>query len=113
MHRRDLKELLDTCPHIYVQVETKGYYSLTIKRMCQICDDESNVAHGWKCDDSPDKICHYYTMVDRDGVRCVDLADGLLDHNFPRTDKEKRWKWDPEYETCLCCLYCGAPEERK
>ena len=54
-----------------------------------------------KCNESPDSLCHYNTTSDRDGISCIELNDGTLDHNFPRK------KWDQKKETKDLCLYCG------
>lgn len=63
---------------------------------CLIC----NRRFGWRCPDSPDTACHYYT---EDGK--VELIDGTLID--PPADH------DVEYETDDDCIFCGAPDERK
>lgn len=111
--RRDLEELTKTCPHVMETVKEQSTYSTTIEVKCKVCGTVQAHDHGWTCEKSPDGICHYYTDTDRDGVRCVVLTDGTMDHNFPRTEEGSNWEWHPDYETDDMCLYCGEPEERK
>ena len=63
---------------------------------CDICDESL----GWKCPNSPDGVCKYFTY---DGVH-VELING---------DTVETPKHDYEYESDDTCLFCGHPDERK
>ena len=68
---------------------------------CENCGQD----HGWYCPDSPDHTCHYYSQMDENGERFVQLIDGSK--HFLGLEHLQRW------ETYDCCLFCGEPEERK
>lgn len=104
MHERELKELKDTCPHVFVEVKREPIYRFYSKprERCEICSDEQDKFVGQDCAKSPDKICHFLTTVDRDGIPCVELMDKSLDHNFPRENLDKE----------LGCVYCTRPMEK-
>lgn len=70
------------------------------------CDDCS-ASLGWYCNESPDKTCYYYSSENplNANKRVVQLRNGTV-HNLESNHSY-------EYETDDCCLFCGAPEERK
>lgn len=69
---------------------------------CLICHRD----YGWRCKNSPDGICHYFTQPN--GIS-VNLINGNIDNvQFKKSDN-----YDPEYESYDWCVYCGMPEERK
>jgi hypothetical protein len=67
---------------------------------CSICDKRFT---GWWCDDSPDKVCHYFTSHDgKVELRNGDEVDTPEGYDGDRDDQSYDW-----------CIYCGDPEERK
>lgn len=68
---------------------------------CEICEKD----FGWRCPDSPDTVCHYYTK-ESNGKLVVELVNGV---ELPFTKEGHK----PDFETDDVCLFCGAPEERK
>jgi hypothetical protein len=86
--------LRETCPH-----DMAG----TDSAWCRVCAR----TFGWRCPDSPDGVCHYFTVEgpgDPPDLR-VELIDG-------RQVKLPEGV-DTSYQTHDRCLYCGLPEERK
>ena len=83
-YRKKLNELIQKCPHWFKELTEAELNDkwMSVGATCKMC----HKSFGWRCKDSPDSVCHYFTTTDRDGVRCVELSDGTLDHNFPRTD---------------------------
>jgi hypothetical protein len=69
---------------------------------CLLCQR----SFGYRCPDSPDTVCHYYTesvpFTAQNGVRLVtgEFVDYPEGH-------------DVENETDDQCIFCGQPEERK
>lgn len=64
--------------------------------LCLIC----GTYHGWRCKESPDGICHYFS---RDGK--VQLL-GNREYDLPLNHD----KMGESYDTCI---FCGSPKERK
>ena len=64
--------------------------------VCEICSK----CWSWRCKESPDSVCHYYTEDGKIPLINGDSVDPEPDH-------------DPQYETDDYCLFCGNPEERK
>ena len=92
LHRR-----LAPCTHPLTVQKGDSHY-------CRTC--KSHVGEGWWCPDSPDNHCYYFTEKwPGNAGRFVDLKNG--DRRFFHKDH------DHENETDDCCLFCGAPEERK
>lgn len=95
--------LMRQCPHEFKLLTDEMKHELREcsyeygSAICQICDNN----FGWRCADSPDTVCHYYT---NDGNH-VKLIDGTL-ANVPSGH-------DHRYETSDCCIFCGNPDERK
>jgi len=110
-HRRTLGNLIKTCTHWFPDLTEEELADKWMSEgaLCKSCKKD----FGWRCKESPDQTCHYWTIIDRDGVRCVQLNNELLDHAFPRTFDDGAWHWHPDNETDDICLYCGLPEERK
>ena len=54
---------------------------------------------GARCNFSPDGQHHYHVTNDRDGVACVLLVNGSMDHKFPREHIDSGY-----------CLYCQMKE---
>ena len=81
----------------------KASYKIT-SAVCKICNRD----FGWRCPDSPDNTCHYYTseVKNSDGKRVVALSNGL---HYMADDYTID---DANAETDDCCLFCGFPEER-
>lgn len=69
---------------------------------CVICEKH----FGHYCPESPDHTCHYYTVLDGK----IKLFTGEIIDPPVGADGEPH---DPDYETSDCCIFCGAPEERK
>jgi hypothetical protein len=86
---REIGELKASCPH-----RLSGKDSLR----CDVCGR----GFGWRCPESPDGVCHYYT--EEDGK--IHLIDG---RKVDVPDKDH----DPQYETDDSCLFCREPSERK
>lgn len=99
---KELDELLSNCPHWFRELTEKELADEwgSVVALCEICHQE----FGWRCKESPDSICHYFTTTDRDGIRCIKLLDGTLDHNFSRSDGN--WEWNVNCESNDECLYC-------
>jgi len=73
---------------------------------CMICDK----FFGWRCSDSPDGVCHYYsTQTDRDGVGpyFVKLINGKIYQLDDDYDYSKKVN-----ETSDSCIFCHKPDER-
>lgn len=70
---------------------------------CTVC----GLDFGWKCPDSPDSVCHYYTTTEDSETFYVELIDRTK-HQMSKYDLA-----DAEYETDDECLFCGHPDERK
>jgi hypothetical protein len=68
---------------------------------CTICGHH----FGHYCPESPDHTCHYFTD---DGK--IELVTG--EKVDPPTNSDGS-PHDPDYETDDCCVFCGAPDERK
>ncbi len=95
---RLVADLKATCKHEFKPLTPK---QLADKWMsegahCLIC----NEGFGWRCKESPDGVCHYFT---EDGK--VELITGELVSPPP--------EHDVEYESDDDCLWCGLPDERK
>jgi hypothetical protein len=113
----NLKYLRRQCKdHKFVELNEKDIEALRTKpwkvsykkssAVCSICDED----FGWRCPDSPDGACHYYTGEGKDGDnrRVVILSNKTyyyMDESYSLEDS-----YD---ETDDCCLFCGFPEERK
>lgn len=68
---------------------------------CEVCGEH----FGWYCPKSPDHGCHYFSD---NGI--VTLNDGTTMQCPPDEDGEP---YSGDYETDDCCIFCGAPNERK
>lgn len=101
-----LGNLLKTCVHVLPKLTPEMVDLLRIhdhrswsydSATCMLC----STYFGYRCPDSPDSVCHYYTN-EQGRVR---LIDG--------TEIEPPPEHDTEYETPDSCIFCGSPEERK
>jgi hypothetical protein len=94
----DLNLLLAQCQHEIKIPSARDLKHYSGSAICIICGED----FGWYCPKSPDHICYYrsesdgWTVILRNGTKVT-----LNEHS------------DPEYQTDDCCLFCGAPEERK
>ena len=73
-------------------------------RLTRVVDDEVCCAlcgqsFGFYCLDSPDNVCHYFTVL-RDGNPVIQLVDGSLWEDLPLTHR-------PDYESDHWCIFCG------
>lgn len=98
--------LLDACKHVLPVLtdEMKDHLRRHTEKSwgfnyacCGICGR----GLGWRCTESPDGVCHYFT---NDNGR-VKLIDG--------TEVELAEPPDPDYESNDSCLFCASPQERK
>ena len=96
------------CPHaISYSVNTRWGQG---ECWCTICGTD----FGHYCPDSPDHACHYYT---EDGLHVKLNTGEVIQKPIEPIDPE----WNPvtvrqdcrKWETDDCCLFCGAPRERK
>ena len=89
------------CIHV-VNPEFTDKYQCDVA-YCEVC----NKTFGWKCPESPDHVCYYYTDGLKNCVSVVELIDKTIhpleNHTFN----------DVQGETEDCCLFCGQPQERK
>lgn len=90
------------CKHAFSKLREKDLKDewMSVSAKCSDCGEY----FGWRCKESPDSVCHYYT---RDGE--VKLINGSIDKELYKTNPD----YDPDYESDDICLYCGHPEERK
>jgi hypothetical protein len=82
------------CKHEFAPITNKadmGYAK------CIWCDE----TFGWRCDKSPDGVCHCVADGERDGQYLVTLIDGRVVESPSH---------QPDGETCL---FCGEYDERK
>ena len=122
----ELYQLRDkkNCCHVVKRQTHVDKYGWWEPAQCAICD--SILEKGWYCPDSPDLICHYFSVTEDDGSETVMLLDG----NEVPCPKSRCYDCDPcnmkprdvclnpgvpdqEYQSEDWCLYCGHPEERK
>ncbi len=106
-------ELERTCPHELKPMrdpsrfKTDQWYSEGAT--CRGCGND----FGWRCDKSPDEVCHYYSDANNEGVNCDDAKDrhvlSIRDERMPIPNHD----WNHCHETPDCCIFCGHPEERK
>jgi hypothetical protein len=87
--KKQLDNLVRNCDHALLN---DGY--------CPTCKKH----FGWGCDESPDKVCHYYSR-EEDGNSFVRLIDGRK-YQLKATH-------DPNDESEDWCIFCGHPDERK
>lgn len=101
-----LADLLTKCKHVLPKLSQPMLDLLRIHdprswkwdhATCMICGD----GFGYRCPDSPDSVCHYFT----DAEGRVELIDGLRIQ--PPAEHDRK------YETTDSCIFCGSPEERK
>jgi hypothetical protein len=94
-----LSDARKRCPHVVSRDGTQDYDPEDDGGVatCAICGRE----FGWWCPDSPDNVCHYFTVGTQGKVK-------LLAGEFVTSPEH-----DPEYETDDRCLWCGQPNERK
>lgn len=91
-----LGRLIASCPHDIKQIQSKA--------ACFICTR----VFGWWCEESPDHVCHYKTLVHPvTQTRGILLADGNF---YPLDIKED---YDSSTETEESCLFCEKPLIRK
>jgi hypothetical protein len=64
--------------------------------VCDIC----NKYFGWRCQKSPDGVCHTYGEIDNDFLTLI-------------TGQQIRAPYHQENEDWEVCLYCNQPDERK
>ncbi len=101
-----LYEMTKTCKHVvlpltpesqaaFVRGEWLGMGRLD-SAICEICDSDL----GWRCPDSPDLACHYYS--ENGFVKLINGEQVPIpeDHN-------------PKYENSDSCIFCHSPDERK
>lgn len=88
------------------EIRIDGYVELEVKIPAPVCTCAAcGNAHTtgptiYKmpgCSKSLDGVCHFEADTDRDGVACVVLKDGIMDHNFPRVN------WHPGRGVCIYC----------
>lgn len=93
-----LKRYYDVCDHELPELTPKQLKDelMSEEAHCLICGS----GFGWRCKESPDGVCHYYS---NDGK--VKMIDGTL-VNVPEGH-------DATYENDDECIFCGLPEERK
>lgn len=94
--QRKLGDLLRKCTHELVPLTKEELNSDDLGfAHCDICQE----CFGWKCNKSPDQVCHYPCEVDEGTIT---LFNG---EEFPVTIED-----DPDSEICI---FCGNPDERK
>tara|TARA_B100001778_G_scaffold330827_1_gene334022 strand:- start:38991 stop:39323 length:333 start_codon:yes stop_codon:yes gene_type:complete len=87
-----VKELKAHCEHRIRRFNSSS------SAQCDVCGTH----FGWFCPKSPDSVCHYETNEES----MIELIDGNLSKPGAHWNGQK-------YETDDCCVFCGAPEERK
>lgn len=97
-HRDAIQELTEQCPHDFQPLTEKQLADkwMSVGAVCTVCKED----FGWRCKESPDGVCHYYT--DDGKVTLIDgrVVDPPADH-------------DCKSESSDWCVFCGHPEERK
>ena len=103
MTRRLVNQLETSCPHEFKPLTEKQLNDkwMSVFAKCLICGE----FFGWRCKESPDGVCHYFTKIVH-GIRGVYLLDGTFHTDIPNAP-------DPDYETSDTCIFCGMPDERK
>jgi len=97
---KTIKILKDGCWHEIVEVGDYG------GSRCKLCS--YRVALMWYCPDSPDHVCHYFTMSDK--LSQLYYVESI---NGERIFLDKSYKKDGRRESEDSCIFCGDPEERK
>ena len=70
---------------------------------CEEC--KNYVGDGWWCPDSPDHHCYYFSVGNFVTGRYIELRNGEKFYLHKAHNHN--------HETDDCCLFCGAPDERK
>jgi hypothetical protein len=87
-----IREIVEHCNHPIDHGGTEEYVG-----SCPKCGEYFD---GWKCSESPDGVCHYYSDEGK-----VELIDGSY-YSLPEN-------YDADNETDDGCIFCGQPRERK
>ena len=93
-----IKGLKKRCSHELKVLSEKDMRDkwMSVGADCMICGSD----WGWRCKNSPDSVCHYYS-----GNGKVEMIDG--------TEVDVPENHDSEYENEDECIFCGHPDERK
>lgn len=97
------RQLLNSCKHKLLPMTDEVRFAVVsgeapaaiMRNSCGIC----NCTFGWRCPNSPDTICHYFTVGGK-----VEL--------FDQTKVDPPPGHDPSGESEDSCIYCGEPEDR-
>lgn len=115
--RLKLDKLEETCNHKILPLTPKQ------KELLKEDDPESwdyDEAHciicrsyfGWRCPDSPDGACHYYTNCDADSSKVGGPYYVVLINREEYIIENYEYS-DAVNESDDWCIFCGAPQERK
>lgn len=108
---REMREVLSNCKHVFVELSEKEVYTLQTAPWkastrasiagCLVC----GMDFGWRCTESPDSTCHYFSESDGDSFYVI-LNDNTR-HELREYDED-----DYNYETNDNCIFCEWPEDR-
>lgn len=97
-HQQEINAIKRNCSHSFdgLTEKQKADEHMCLKAICWGCGS----CFGWRCKESPDQVCHYYSRNGR-----VEL---IYNDSVPVPEG-----YDPCNECYEICIFCGEPRERK